>query len=89
MRVKKSEWHQVEKQYEAEIDIGFLSNVYTDATDEELEEILAKLESGDMTIEQLIEDAEDAWYDIEWDYVDEDWWTERKGGYDETYEILE
>jgi len=34
---------------------------------------------------------EDAWtndIDLDWDWLDEDdWWTDRKGGYDVTYEV--
>lgn len=88
--VIKSEWHQVEKRYAAEIDIDFLSEVYPDKEDSELEVILQGLQDGTYTIDDLMQDADDAWLDIEWDWLDEDdWWTDRKGGYEVTYEIQE
>ena len=87
VKVIKSEWHQVEKQYFVEIDEAFLSIIYFDATEEEIAEKMAALQSGEMTIDELEADAEDVWYDLDWEYLDEDWWTERKGGYEVTYEI--
>ena len=88
MRVIKSEWHQVERRYATEIDIDFLAQVYPDMSDEELGEAMDRLERGDMTIDELMADAEDAWYEIDWEWLDEDdWWTDRKGGYEVTYEV--
>ena len=88
MRVIKSEWHQVERRYAADIDIDFLVDVYPDMSDEELQEVMDRLERGDMTIDELMADAEDQWFDIDWEWLDEDdWWTDRKGGYDVTYEV--
>lgn len=88
MRVIKSEWHSVERRYATEIDIDFLSDVYPDMSDEELQEVMDRLERGDMTIDELMADGEDQWFDIDWEWLDEDdWWTDRKGGYDITYEV--
>ena len=88
MRVIKSEWHQVERRYAADIDIDFLVDVYPDMSDEELQEVMDRLERGDMTIDELMADAEDQWFDIDWEWLDEDdWWTDRKGGYEVTYEV--
>lgn len=88
MRVIKSEWHQVERRYATEIDIDFLSQVYPDMSDDELNEAMDRLERGDMTIDELMADAEDQWFDIDWEWLDEDdWWTDRKGGYEVTYEV--
>ncbi len=52
-----------------------------------LQQMLADLESGDMSIDTVMEDA--GWdVNIDWDWMDEDdWWTDRKGGYDVTYEV--
>lgn len=86
--VVKSEWHSVEKRYSAEIDEDILSEIYPDADEDEIAQMLADLESGDLSIETVIEDA--GWdVDIDWDWLDEDdWWTDRKGGYDITYEVV-
>lgn len=90
MRVIKSEWHTVERRYDFEISLDFLAQVYLDFSDEELETVMEKLQSGEMTIDELMEDAEDAWFDIDWNWLDEDdWVTDRKGGYDVTYAVEE
>lgn len=87
--VIKSEWHSVEKRYGAEIDEYVLSQIYPDSSEEEIEQMLKDLESGDLPIQNVIDDA--GWdVDIDWDWLDEDdWWTDRKGGYDVTYEVQE
>jgi hypothetical protein len=87
VQVIKSEWHSVEKRYSAEIDEDILSEIYPDADEDEIQQMLQDLESGDMSIDTVIEDA--GWdVDIDWDWLDEDdWWTDRKGGYDVTYEV--
>jgi hypothetical protein len=87
VQVIKSEWHSVEKRYSAEIDEDILSEIYPDADEDEIQQMMADLESGDLSIETVMDDA--GWdVDIEWDWLDEDdWWTDRKGGYDVTYEV--
>jgi hypothetical protein len=87
VQVIKSEWHSVEKRYSADIDEFVLGEIYPDAEGEELQQMLADLESGDLSIETVLEDA--GWdVSIDWDWLDEDdWWTDRKGGYDVTYEV--
>jgi hypothetical protein len=87
VQVIKSEWHSVEKRYSAEIDEDTLSKIYPDADEDEIAQMLANLESGDLSIETVIEDA--GWdVDIDWEWLDEDdWWTDRKGGYEITYEV--
>ena len=88
MRVIKSEWHQVEKRYETEIDEITLSDIYPDLDEVEIGEIMDELESGERTIEDIIEAAFNNGVDIDWDWMDEDdWWTDRKGGYEVTYEV--
>lgn len=87
VQVIKSEWHSVEKRYAAEIDEDTLSKIYPDADEDEIAQVMANLESGDLSIETVIEDA--GWdVDIDWEWLDEDdWWTDRKGGYEVTYEV--
>lgn len=88
MRIVKSEWHSVERRYAAEIDEDTLNDIYPDATVEEIEQKMADLASGDLSIEIVINDAWEEGIDIEWGWLDEDdWWTDRKGGYDVTYEV--
>jgi len=88
--VVKSEWHQVEKRYAFDIDEDVLNEIYPDDTVEEIEQKLKDLESGDLDIEQLVSDAWEEGVYIDWDWMDEDdWWTDRKGGYEVTYQLGE
>jgi len=88
MRIIKSEWHQVEKRYAIDIDEDILNEIYPNAKVEEIEEIVRQLKDGELEASSVIEDAFTNSVDIDWDWLDEDdWWTDRKGGYDVTYEI--
>ena len=88
MRVIKSEWHQVEKRYAIDIDENLINEIYEDATVEEVEEIVRQLKDGELEASTIIEDAWTNDVTIDWDWLDEDdWWTDRKGGYDVTYEF--
>jgi len=88
MRVIKSEWHQVEKRYAIDIDENLINEIYEDATVEEIEEIIRQLKDGELEVSSIIEDAWTNDVAIDWDWLDEDdWWTDRKGGYDVTYEV--
>jgi hypothetical protein len=88
MRVIKSEWHQVEKRYAIDIDENIINEIYQDATVEEVEEIIRQLQDGELEASSVIEDAWTNDVTIDWDWLDEDdWWTDRKGGYDVTYEV--
>jgi hypothetical protein len=88
MRVIKSEWHQVEKRYAIDIDENLINEIYQDATVEEIEEIIRQLQEGELEASSVIEDAYTNDVTIDWDWLDEDdWWTDRKGGYDVTYEV--
>ena len=87
MRVIKSEWHQVEKRYAIDIDENLINEIYEDATVEEVEEIVRQLKDGELEASTIIEDAWTNDVTIDWDWLDEDdWWTDRKGGYEVTYE---
>ena len=88
VQVIKSEWHSVEKRYGFEIDEHVLNEIYPDDTVEEIEQKLKDLESGELGVEDVINAAWEEGVDIDWDWLDEDdWWTDRKGGYDVTYEV--
>jgi hypothetical protein len=85
----KSEWHSVEKRYSIEIDEDTLNDIYPDSTVDEIEQKLADLISGDLSPETIIEDAYNENISLDFDWMDEDdWWTDRKGGYDVTYEVV-
>jgi hypothetical protein len=89
-RIVKSEWHQVEKRYSADIDEVVLSEIYPDLEEEDIQIMLKGLEDGEVDIEQIMEDSWESSVDIDWEWMDEDdWWTDRKGGYEVTYAFEE
>jgi hypothetical protein len=89
VQVMKHEWHQVDAQYLAEIDEDLLSEIYPDLDEDEIAAKMADLESGEITVDEVINDAWEEGVEIEWDSHYEDWWTSRKGGYEVTYDIVE
>jgi hypothetical protein len=90
MQIVKSEWHQVEKRYGLEINEAILSEIYPDYEEAEITQLLADLESGEQDFEEVINDAWNNDVELEWDWLnDDDWWTDRKGGYEVTYSAEE
>ena len=88
--VVKSEWHQVEKRYAYDIDEDVLNEIYPDATVEEIEIKMLDLISGALDIEEVVNDAWEEGVELDWEWLDEDdWWTDRKGGYEVTYGLGE
>jgi hypothetical protein len=87
VQVVKHEWHQVDSQFLADIDEDILSEIYPDLKKKEIKQLLKELASGEADINQIISDAYDNGVDIEWDKDYDDWWTDRKGGYEVTYEL--
>lgn len=83
----KHEWHQVDSQFALELDEALLAEIYPDLDEDEIDELLVQIETGYKDIEELINDAMDNNVDLEWDRQYDDWWTERKGGFEVTYEI--
>ncbi len=89
VQVIKSEWHQVEKRYAVEIDRAVFGEIYSDIEDEaEIDLMYLQFESGELSVDEVIEKAWEEGVDLDWDWLDEDdWWTDRKGGYEVTYEV--
>ena len=83
----KHEWHSHDRQYAYELDVELLSEIYPDATDDELEQMMEKIESGIIDVDTIVADAYDNAVDIEWEFQYDDCWTDRKGGYEVTYEV--
>jgi hypothetical protein len=83
----KHEWHQVDSQFAFELTEDILAEIYPDLSEEELAEKLRQIEAGEIDVDDVVSDAEDAdvWFDWERQY--DDWWTDRKGGYEITYEL--
>jgi uncharacterized protein YciU (UPF0263 family) len=91
VQVVKSEWHQVEKRYGIEIDRDLFGEIYSDIEDEaEIDLMYLQFENGQLSVDEVIEKAWEEDVDLDWEYLDEDdWWTDRKGGYEVTYEVQE
>jgi hypothetical protein len=88
VQVVKSEWHQVEKRYSFDVDESILSEIYPDKDEDEIAELLNQIENGEVDIDEIIGDADNEGVDLDWQWMDEDdWWTDRKGGYEVTYSL--
>jgi hypothetical protein len=88
MRIVKSEWHQVEKRYEMILDRYELDEIYPHSSKEDNDELWQHILDGETDIEEIIYDGELQGHYLEWEWLDEDdWWTDRKGGYEVTYEV--
>lgn len=83
----KHEWHQVDSQFAYELTEETLAEIYPDLDDVEIADMLQRIEAGDVGLEELLQDAYDNGVDIEWDRQYDDWWTDRKGGYEVTFEV--
>ena len=87
-RIIKSEWHQVEKRYGIDIDDEVLSKIYPDLSEEEIKDKLDDLNNNRIDADEILTDADEIGVEFDWDWLDEDdWWTDRKGGYDVTYAV--
>lgn len=84
--IVKHEWHQVDRQFAIELTIDLLEEIYPDMDEDELAKLYQELESGEADLDSILQDAWDNDVDLEWDFQLDDCWTDRKGGYDVTYE---
>ena len=85
--IVKHEWHQHDRQYAIELDEALLSEIYPDKEEDEIKVILDGIADGTYDYEDVLNDANDNDVDIEWEFQYDDCWTDRKGGYDVTYEL--
>lgn len=85
--IVKHEWHSVDSQFAYELTEEILSEIYPDLDEDEISELLVQIEMGYKDLNEVLEDAFDNNVDIEWERQYDDWYTERKGGYDVTYEL--
>lgn len=88
VKVVKSEWHQVEKVYGCDIDANIIKEIYPDLSKKDIKKLLTDIEKGNKDIDDVLNDAWENDVEIEWDYLNQDdWWTDRKGGYEISYKI--
>ena len=85
--IVKHEWHQVDEQYAIELDEDLLSEIYPDLKKKEIKKKLKQIENGEISVDEVVDDAYNNDIDIDWDHQYSDCWTSRKGGYDVTYEL--
>jgi predicted RNA-binding Zn-ribbon protein involved in translation (DUF1610 family) len=85
--IVKHEWHQHDRRYAIELDEGLLSEIYPDLDEDEIAEKIRQIEEGEIDIEEIVADGWENDIDIEWEFQYDDCWTDRKGGYDITYEL--
>lgn len=85
--IVKHEWHQHDRQYAIELDESLLSEIYPDLDEDEIAQKLADIESGEVDYEEVLDNAYNNDVEIDWDFQYDDCWTDRKGGYDVTYEL--
>lgn len=83
----KHEWHSVDSQFTYELDEDTLSEIYPDLSEDEIAEKFRQIEEGEIDVEEIVNDAWENDVELEWDRQYDDWWTDRKGGYDITYEL--
>ena len=83
----KHEWHQHDRQYAFELDEDTLSEIYPDLDEDEIAEKLQQIADGEVDVDEVLSDAYDNDVEIEWDFQYDDNWTDRKGGYEITYEL--
>jgi ribosomal protein L37AE/L43A len=73
--------------YALDLDEDLLSEIYPDLDEQEIASKLELIESGDIPIEEVLDDAQNNDIEIEWLVQDEDMWSWRKGNFEVTYEI--
>lgn len=83
--ILKSEWHQVEKRFSLEVDESVLSQIYPDKDEDEIAQLLKDIEENEASLETIF--GEDAFGVVDWEHQYDDWWTDRKGGYEVTYGV--
>lgn len=83
----KHEWHQVDAQFAFELDEDKLSEIYPDLDENEITNLMKQIENDEIDIDTLINEALENDVEIEWERQYDDWWTDRKGGYEVTFEL--
>ena len=83
----KHEWHQVDRQLAYELTAETLAEIYPDMSKRELKKLFKQIETGEVSVDEILDDARDNDIEINWEPQYEDCYTDRKGGYDVTYEL--
>ena len=84
--IVKHEWHSVDSQFAFELERELLEEIYPDMDEDELDALWEQVEAGEADLDEILNEAWNQGVDIDWDRQYDDFWTDRKGGYDITYE---
>jgi hypothetical protein len=86
--VTKIEHHSMDLYHTVEIDREVFGQIYSDIEDEaEIDLMFLQFENGDLDIDDVINAAWENSVDIDWEFSHDDLWTDRKGGYEVSYEL--
>jgi Zn finger protein HypA/HybF involved in hydrogenase expression len=85
--IVKHEWHSHDRQYAFELDEDLLSEIYPDLDEDEIKQKLVEIENGDISVDEIVDEAYNNDIELDWDFQYDDCWTDRKGGYEVTYEL--
>ena len=83
----KHEWHSVDSQFALELTEELLKAIYPEMTKKEIKQLYKDISVGNYDVETVIEDAFDSDVELEWERQYDDWYTDRNGGYDVSYEL--
>ena len=83
----KHEWHSHDRQYTCELDADILGTIYPEMDEDEIANLLQQVENGEADIEEIINEAWNNDVELDWEFQYDDCWTDRKGGYEVTYEL--
>lgn len=86
-RIIRSEWHQLERRYYVEVDKKLLQKVYPFYTEEEVNIIYDSITNGTMDLKEIMILCEEDNIEVNWMHELDDVWSNRKGGYDVSYEL--
>ena len=85
--IVKHEWHSHDRQYTHELDADTLGEIYPEMDEDEIANLLQQIENGEADIEDIINEAWNNDVELDWEFQYDDCWTDRKGGYEVTYEL--
>jgi hypothetical protein len=86
--VTKIEHHSMDLYHTTDIDRDLFGEIYCDIEDEaEIDLMFLQFENGQLDVGEVLDEASIQSVDIDWEFSHDDLWTDRKGGYEVTYEL--
>jgi hypothetical protein len=86
--VTKIEHHSMDLYHTVEIDRDLFGEIYCDIEDEaEVDLMFLQFENGELDVGEVLDEASIQSVDIDWEFSHDDLWTDRKGGYEVSYEL--